>query len=330
MSLLPEIIFRSLLVRGIRAVRNDSRLLDQLFRNLDTESAKEMREFFRTKAIYIDINYPRDTLKVPAIVMLLRQEQESNAFLGDSMGYGDMPDGMDYDDEGSLGGAASVSTLSGEGRIVYGPVRVVVGTNNTVKIGESAWSIDQFKVNGVHTIHILEGKGAGQQRAIAANGRDTVMVTQNWSTNPDSTSVLIIRAPAGEVVGEPRSIYRTGEAETVERLGSLYGMTYQMQVVGPNPEFTIYLAAVVKSILTLGRQFLEGQGIINMKLGATDFVPRAEYQPDFSYMRAINVEFQYPFDVFDAGEALTGLKLVIEGLFADGSFTVLSETDLII
>jgi hypothetical protein len=329
-SILPEIIFRSVLVRGIRTIRQNPKLLDQLFRNLDVESAKEMQEFFRTKAIYIDINYPRETLIVPAIVMLLRAESEAQAYLGDSMGFGQVPDEMSYDsledsDEAVLGGAASMSTLSGEGPIVFGPYRATSGTLNTIKVGERLWQIDQYRV-GAHTLHIIGGLGVGQQRGIIANGVDVAMVKPGWSVQPDDTSVFLIRGPVTEVVGEPRSSYARENADNVERLGGIYNLAYQLQVIGPNPEFTIYLASIVKSILTLGRQFLEGQGIINMKLGATDFVPRAEYQPDFSYMRALNIEFQYPFDVFAEGDAITEIRIAIESLCCNGVVTILSDT----
>ncbi len=130
-----------------------------------------------------------------------------------------------------------------------------------------------------------------------------------------------------EVIGEPRTLYDRDAANQVERLGSIYNMSYQIQVVGPNPEFTIYLANIVKSIFTIGRQFLEGQGVINMKLGATDFVPRAEYQPEFSYMRAISVDFSSPFDVFTSGDVITSLRVVLEQISPiDASLNIVSDT----
>lgn len=329
MSLIPEFIFRAVLVRGIRAIRQDSRLLDQLFRNLDQESAQEMREFFRTSAIYIDINYPREQLKIPAIILLLRAESESQAYLGDTMGHGDVPDEISYDaldGEEVLGGAASVSTLTGEGPIVFGPYQVQSATNNTLKIDELKWSIDQYKV-GAHTVHVVGGKGVGQQRGIVANGQNTLMVSPNWNPTLDDTSVFLIRKVPSEIIGEPRSLYVRENAQQIERLGGLYNLAYQVQVIGPNPEFTIYLASVVKSIFTLARQFLEGQGIISMKMGATDFVPRAEYLPDFAYMRALNVDFQYPFDVYaELGEFATSIRVAIETLNVDGTISVVSDT----
>lgn len=333
MSLLPEFIFRTIIVRGIRTIRQDTRLLDQLFRNLDLESAQQMREFIRTQKIYIDINYPREDLKLPAIIILLRAESEAQAFLSDSMGVGQIPDSMSYDsmensEEEVLGGAASVSTLSGEGPIVFGPFRASGGTNNTLSVAERTWSLDQFMAGGVRTVHILSGTGVGQQRNITANGPTAIMVRPNWSTIPDATTVFVIRDPVSEVVGEPRTLYAREGANHVERLGSIYNLSYQVQVIGPNPEMTIYLAAIVKAIFTLARQYLEGQGIMVMKLGATDFIPRAEYQPEHAYMRALNVDFQYPFDVFaELGDLASSFRIALEcGL--EGEAEVVSDTTI--
>jgi hypothetical protein len=329
-SLIPEFIFRAVLVRGIRTIRQNSKLLDQLFRNIDRESAEEMRKFFREQSVFIDINYPREQLKLPAIVMLLRSENEAQAYVGDSMGNGDVPDEMsfdDLDDDGVLGTAASVSTLSGEGAVVFGPYAASGGTPNTLTVAGNVWVIDQYRV-GVHTIHMVGGKGVGQQRTIIANGRTSLTVKPGWTTVPNSTSEFIIRSAPSEVIGEPRGLYAREQAQQVERLGSLYTLNYQIQVIGPNPEFTIYLASIVKSILTLSRQFLEGQGIIAFKLSATDFVPRAEYQPDYAYMRALNIEFQYPFDVFAETDAITSIRVAIENLSVDGELAILSDTQI--
>jgi hypothetical protein len=332
-AILPEFIFRTVLVRGIRTIRNDTRLLDQLFRNLDQTSAQEMRTFFRTQAIYLDINYPRETLKLPAIVLLLRAESEFQAFVGDTMGYGDLPDAMSWDDlsdeDGVLGTAASISSMSGEGPIVFGPYPIASATANSIKADSIKWSINQF-LTEPHTLHVVGGAGVGQTRGIIANGVNTISVKPNFSPALDNTSVFLIRSAAPEIVGEPRALYKRSNAKNVERLGGLYNLSYQLQVIGPNPEFTIYLASIVKSILTLARVFLEGQGIINMKMGATDFVPRTEYQPDFSYMRALTVDFQYPFDVFaELGDGVEQIKIAIETLCGtDGDIEIVSDTTI--
>jgi len=317
MSLLPEFIIQTTIVRGIQAFRKDHRFIDQLFRNLDQSSVQQMRSFLDTQAIDLAINYPRSTLKVPAIVILLKSETEGQAYLGDSMGL-EVPDTFAFDGgvEGEvLGGAGSVSSLIGEGRIVAGPLNAVSGTNNTIKVDTSMvkFCVDTYRGNG-STIAIVGGTGIGQMRSITANSTDTIMVSPNWTTIPDDTSVFEIRASVDEVLGEPSKLYdRRNGTSFIERRGALYNVSYQIQVIGHNPESTIFLYAILKAIFTLSRIFMERHGLIDLKMSGTDFLPRPEYLPDHAYMRAMTMEFKVPFDIFeDIGTGVDTLNLLLD------------------
>jgi len=333
MSLIPELIFRTVISRGFRNARNDNRFLDQLFRSIDQKSVAQIRKFIQEQQIYVDINYPREELKLPAIIILLKAESEGHAYLADSMGLDELPDHMSYDDADeeleTLGGAASVSSLSGEGPIIFGPYTALSSTNNTLTVSSKIWNIDQFKVMGPNTIHIIQGKGVGQQRTVTANSQNTLMTSPNWRANPDTTSVFVIKGPATEIVGEPRSLYKRSEGPLIERKGFLDNKTYQIQIIAQNPELVIYLHAILKSIFILARTYFESQGIINLKMGATDFTPKTEYEPDNAYMRAMSIEFMCPFDVFAALENVaTSVRVALESEdgVAAGSTNTLSDT----
>ena len=199
MALLPEFVFRAVLTRGIKSLRRDGRYLDQLFMGLDQQSLGQMRSFLREQLIHIDINYPRDKLALPAIIILLRSENEEQGFLGDSMGVDQVPDSIVYDDlEGleTLGGTASVSTLSGLGPLVYGPDTAASATANTLTTATNVWEIDELMTSAGRTVRIIQGTGAGQQRAITANNQRTLMVSPNWHVIPDATSVFDVRGAA--------------------------------------------------------------------------------------------------------------------------------------
>jgi hypothetical protein len=335
LSIVPEFILQSAITRGIKTMRADSRYVDQLFRTLSQGHLAQLRQFIKEQAIDLCINYPRDTLKVPAIVILLKAEDESQAFLGDEMGnvsHNDLPDGFSYDGAyptvlGS-GGVASVSKLTGgPGPVIFGPTAVVSSTNNTVKVvGEDIWDVDQLiAANQVCIVRIVKGTGAGQIRNVIANTGNVLMVSPNWVTNPDNTSVLVVTGGDSDVNGEPSSLYDRQSNTVLDRVGGIYGAQYQIQVIGPSPELTIYLSMILKSIFTILRQYLEAQGIINLKMSATDFLPRAEYAPDFAYMRAVNLSFLYHFDVWQdiTPQLATSFVLSVENAIDD---VVLSMT----
>jgi len=182
---------------------------------------------------------------------------------------------------------------------------------------------------GRRTLHIIGGTGAGQVRDVVSNTNSTLVVTPAWTVVPDNTSIIEIRKEAMEVLGEPSSLYDArNNRQFVERKGSLYSLSYQVQVIGSNPEQTIYLYTILKAILTLSRLFLEGQGVINLKMGGTDFLPRTDYLPDMAYMRALNLQFMYPFDVFEPLEDLVTQFNISLIATAEGQSTTLIDSEL--
>jgi hypothetical protein len=220
------------------------------------------------------------------------------------------PEEMSFDgdiDDEVLGGTASTSSMSNQGLIVFGPHRVLSSTNNTIKVSDKTFVPNSYvNSNDPYTLHVVGGTGAGQTRGIKAVSHNIVMVAPNWQVLPDDTSIFEIRKTADEVLGEPAKLYdrRSTEEAFIERKGSYYANRYQIQLVGSNQEQTIYLYVILKAIFTLSRLFMEKQGIINFKMSGTDFINRPEYIPDYAFMRAMNVEFDSPFSVF---EPMSGL-----------------------
>lgn len=316
MALVPEHILQGVIVRGIEAMRRDSRLVDQLFRNVDAEGQRQMRDLFRSRVPFdLCLNYPREVLKLPGIIITLRQQDESQAWLSDSMGTA-LPDEFTYDggiESEILGGVASAATVSGEAPLLFGPFYAQSATIGTVTF-DTTLSQDWRGRNA--TCRVVAGTGAGQIRPIASNTSTTVSVSPNWRTVPDDTSVIEVRGVPGEVIGgAPKRMYNARNTSLwVENKGVYDAMQYQILVASPNPAMTIYLAMILRAILFLARNTLEAQGLINLRVSASDLVPRAEYLPDPAYVRSLNVAFMCPFNVFqELGDLATTLQIALEG-----------------
>lgn len=315
MALVPEHILQGVIVRGINALRKDARLVDQLFRNVDAEGQRQMRELFRTGVPFdLCLNYPREVLKLPGIVILLRAQDEAQAFLADSMGA-EMPEAFSYEGgiEGEiLGGVASATTIGGDAPLLYGPAYIASATSTTVSFNRPL-SQDWRGRNA--TCRIVAGTGAGQIRTIASNTPTTITVTPAWRTTPDATSVIEVRGVPGEYIGgQPHHMYNKWDPNLwIENRGVYDAMQYQIIIASPNPSMTIYLSMILRAILFLSRDLLEKQGIINLKVASTDLVPRAEYLPDVSYTRALNVSFMSPFNVYqEIGDVGRELQIALE------------------
>ena len=310
MSILPEYIIQQSLSKGMRAFRQDRKLIDALFRNLRQDDLDEIWKYFRDNTIDVSVNYPNQDLKLPSIVILLQSESEATAFVGNLM-----QDEISVRRSGSpfssntalrgdqtVRGSGSVGTLWDCGKLLLDPITITNASTMTVSIPNGLVTmIDPFEVPQI--IRIIEGTGSGQERQVIGiqpyPNQDTIVtVTPAWTTLPDLTSVVQIGSEADQVgvTGEPSKIF--SEGSIITRKGAHYMAVYQLLIAAPNQELTIYLYNIVKSIMFIFEGYLIKQGFLNLKISGTDFAPMPEYFPNLSYSRSMNLEFEYSFDVY--------------------------------
>ena len=86
MSILPEFIFQSIIYKGIRALRNDLTLIDQLLKNLPSQTVADVKKFISENPISIVMQYPKQDTALPIVAITLRSEKEDKAVLGDVLG----------------------------------------------------------------------------------------------------------------------------------------------------------------------------------------------------------------------------------------------------
>lgn len=314
MSIVPEYILQQTLVRGLRAVREDGRIIDALFRNLRQDDLQSLRVFFREQTIDIAINYPDADLKLPAIVILLKTENESTTFLGNLMQAPSLVQntGLPFNKDELAGdrtqvGAGTVSHVHDPTvRVLMSAVTATSGAAGSVNVPASSLPLlfDPFEDAAI--IRVLEGTGAGQaDRQVVSitpspvEGGDTVIeVTPPWDTAPDDTSVIRIHADQDNegYTGEPSRIFSS--TDVVERIGAHYNVQYQLLILAPNPELTVFLYNVVKAIMFINTDFLVKQGFLNLQISGSDFLPRSEFLPDLAYQRAMTLNFDYSFDLY--------------------------------
>lgn len=63
------------------------------------------------------------------------------------------------------------------------------GTATTIADTTQSWTTDEWQSR---TVTIIEGLGVGQSQQIVSNTADTITVPDNWTTNPDNTSIFAI------------------------------------------------------------------------------------------------------------------------------------------
>ena len=349
MSIIPEYVIQQILVSGINRFREDGDLVAMLFRSLNQDDVAGLIQYLRDETVDIALNWPDTQMKVPAIIISLKNENESQAFIGELMQSATNVNhtGTPFRKETLTApatklGSGSLGTPGLETFTLEGPYQATDGDSLSVRIALVApFNLSdpfEFEDEEELLVVIREGTGAGQRRVVSsivprpASDEVVITVTSNWGTIPDVTSVIEFQLIAErEVTGEPSKLFEADQM--IERLGSHYQTSYQILIVGPNQEMTIFLYAMVKAIFVINREYLYRHGFIEPKLGGTDFVAKPEYLPELAYQRALILEFQHAFDVYLAPEVIREIRLglsVYDPNVGDSSGTsrVVSETTL--
>lgn len=324
MSVIPEIVLHNVIVRGLREIRKDPRILDVLFKNLDQSTLQSMKDVVLNQSINFTINYPRaDSLKLPTISLLLKTERESQTFLGDIMGasphYG-MPDQEHTID--TLGGhAGSETDAQGLPRLIVGGIRVeelqLDGANNTTTVIWPEAEVDRISSaleanQGVACFKLIvsAGTGAGQEFMITRISSNSLDIEGTFDPQLDSSSLLDIRevADTGLAIGEPSRVYPAG-ATNFYRRGANFAVQYQLSIMAGHQDEVLYLYSVLKGLLFSQKMFMEEQGMYALQVTGSDFAPRTEFLPSEVFQRVLTIDFIYPFSFLQEQETFTEIQL---------------------
>lgn len=326
MSNIPEITLQTAIVRGLRGLREDPRILDSIYRDQSQQEQAQIKNFFLNKSIDFSVNYPRgEELKVPAIVMTLMSDTESDPVIGDFLGVG-FPQDMTFDTDGAHG--ASTSDRSNLNSKLIGNVRVDrVEYNSETDISTLYWdSIYTPEVlkalanasNTSYTVHVTNGYGAGQKHHIREITNISLDIRGTFDPQLDSSSVIAIRRTQ-EVEhsdGQPSRIYPEDDFDNYYCKGSIHEARYRLNILGGNSAETIFLYSALKTILLSQRVYLEDQGLLGLTMQGAEYSPQGDYLPNIVYGRSMTISFKY---VFSFVEELPNYSSIDVTLFSKHS-----------
>ncbi len=325
MSVLPEVVIQRALSDGIRAIRKDPRVIKVLFRSLPQVQQEAIKEFITKKTIDFSVNYPRkQSLKLPALVLLLKTEEEAQTFLGNHMGTsvsGLIPSSdISFDDVlGSGQHAGTVSDSSGLPKTVTQTMQVDTAVDFRITFdGDSAAELLDFVLSinqsnpGCLDLYVVSGPGEGQVKSIIRLTSNSIDIQDPFEVQLTDQSVVVIREASnpGASIGEPSSIYPSSSKSLSEE-GVNYETQYQLSVLAGHQEEVLYLYAITKVVLLSTRSFLEEQGIMALKLSGSDFGIRPEYLPNEAFQRSLTLRFTYPFSFIKELETASAIELTI-------------------
>ena len=315
--MIPEIILQKALIKGFKDMREDPRILDTILRNLNQDQLQQAKNILLNTSIDFSINFPRKEPTLPLLALILKGEAEAQAFLGDVMGNRTqlsvpMPE-LSHDT--LLGHGASVSGSSGLPVKVAGPLSVASQTGSNSILFTEDVDIEHLSNNlldfptGCLKLYVVDGSGVGGVYDIFSLGPETLKIIGAFDPALDSTSVVDIRKPRDPELadGEPSRVY--SHDGSYLRKGVNYEVNYNLHILSGKQEELLYLYAVVKAILLKQRAYIEAQGIINLKIGGSDFAPRTEFLPDEVFQRMMTLQFIAPFDFLEDQETYKSIEL---------------------
>tara|TARA_R110000824_G_scaffold43880_9_gene128075 strand:- start:4050 stop:5414 length:1365 start_codon:yes stop_codon:yes gene_type:complete len=128
---------------------------------------------------------------------------------------------------------------------------------------------------------------------------------------------------ADDLIGEPRKIFDSTENVYKERRGSGFSSSYMLQIMADNQDFTMFLYHAVRFIILSNIGTLERNGMFELRLSGTDFLPQPAHQPSFVFMRGLTMNFMYfaehfvRFDNTDSNEPSVARSFVIDMELSD-------------
>ncbi len=322
MSVIPEVILQRTIINGFRQVRKDPRLLDSIFKNLHQDQLAALKNFILNNSVDFSINYPKKDMRVPALVLLLKNESESETFLGDVLGDEANPFVPDPEmTVDTLGGhAASATGSSGLPMKLAGPLAVDrqatnpdTGEDRLYFTDDATDLVESLLENPVGNIkvHVVSGAGAGRVYDVVRISTESLDIVGTFDPQLDSTSIVDLRVPRDPelATGEPSRVY--SHSEHLLRKGVNFDVSYQIHVLAAQQEEVIYLYSTLKALLLSQRVFLESQGVQALKISGSDFAPRTEFLPTEVFQRMMTIQFVYPFTFFEEQEVFTQFRVDI-------------------
>jgi len=316
--MVPEIVIHKALVQGIRSVREDSRVIDSMFQNLDQNTLQSLKDVVRKQKINISINYPRaDALKLPMITLVLKNEAESHTFLGDIMGtsYNGEPESALTFTSASKGLASS---LKGIPKPISNKLSVETYTyselrnQTTITLHDPSGELLVLgqKSLGDNTLWVVGGTGAGEHYRVLSMSSNVLRLDGKFIATLDSSTKVELRptSDAEAPIGEPSAIYSSTNINLV-RKGANYDAQYQLSIITGNQDETLYLYSIIKSILFSQKAFMESQGITALKISGTDFAPRSDFLPSEAFQRTMNLQFVYPFSFIEEQDSPSSISV---------------------
>jgi hypothetical protein len=214
------------------------------------------------------------------------------------------------------------------------------GGANTLTDTGSGWTVNEWTSMQAW---ILKGTGAGQVRNVASNTSEILTVSNNWDTNPDSTSIYVIVGKKVTVDGEGTELLNGELTRDITGYGNsldLFGMSAEWKGHGlfypVGVENTVYCgggkylftadneldydSSIADTTTVTVKELLKNTVCINVKL----FIDNAANTTILTVKRASGDTIEYSYSAYQTGSSRSIHNDNIDLLTSGNSFYVVN------
>lgn len=328
---LPDLVIKNAIVNGIIEIRKDPKIIDALFANMSIDQITSLKHFLLQNSIAFESNFPRDQeLKLPAIILTMVSDDDSQEIIGNYMGAGTKAIGQPNLADTIGGHGASISDLSNLNTKVIGNIQVdSVGYDEETDVSTLYWnpifSSEIVKAfanlpSSCFSVYTTRGRGAGQKHIVTRLSNNSLDIDGTFDPQLDGTTYIDLRytEELGHIDGQPLRSYLEGDTALYERTGSFYDARFQLAIVTGSQIETVFLYTLVKGILLTQRRYIQKHCMHNLKVSGSEFAPDRTMQPNEAYSRSLTVSFKYEFGILEELEAFSRIDLTLIPKESDG------------
>lgn len=278
---LVEDYLSDLLADRFGAMKANPNLVGKIL-NINQNRLTQLSNYLQSNSVKIIKGYPRTPTELPCICILLAGEQESQEGLGDY---------SDFDDISTLITTDNVPAVyNAAGRLAVPYVQV-----------------EHFPILSVKSvINITTGVEIPEEYYFIAN---------------DSLGLVALVEDADVQDEDMIRIEYEYINSSTNGMQTLYECNYRLEAWSQNGDLTVDLYHLTKYALLWGRDKLgKDNGIVNQKLGGSDFEPATAYFPEFVYRRGLSFWGQFTASIpTDDDEYIQGVEYNQTEIVIDGS-----------
>lgn len=272
-----EDFIRESIESQLKRIRTNPDIINRLFDRTPDRDAEEYKDFIQRVNVRTLVGYPREPAQIPCYSIMLGQESEEPASLGEFM-----DDEFDED-------------LEDQAETVH---------ESTVEVEFDVWSNQDTGEFYKRPFVILPHYFVKSIENVTHNGNlvENYEVSSGVLYFPESTDPYMKE-------GDTVTINYTVYSGVSESYGTMFNSQYRIECWSDNGDITSFMYYLLKFMMLRAREDFLKSGVVIPTISGGDLEPVPDYFPTFVYRRALNMSMKSESVFFIEDEMVEGITV---------------------